>query len=52
MKKLRTRIEKFKKEMLKIKGGDFIYWHEGLSTIESLLHKISFKELQKTTREN
>jgi len=46
MKKFRIRIEEFKKEMLKVKGGEFIPWHEGLSPIESFLYKISFKELQ------
>ena len=50
MKKLRIRIENFKKNILKIKGGDFIKWHEGLSPIEKYLYEISFKELQKNER--
>ena len=52
MKKLRIRIKEIKKEILKVKGGDFLSWHESLSPIESFLYKLSFKELQKNTREN
>ena len=50
MKKLRIRIENFKKEILNIKGGDFLSWHKSLSPIESFLYKLSFKELQKNER--
>ena len=50
MKKLRNRIESFKKEILTIKGGDFASWYESLSPIESFLYKLSFKELQKNER--
>ena len=50
MKKLRNRIESFKKEILTIKGGVFASWYESLSPIESFLYKLSFKELQKNER--
>ncbi len=42
-----NRIEEFTKEILNIKGGDFIQWHEGLSPIEKFLYNIIFKNLQK-----
>tara|TARA_R110001592_G_scaffold102541_5_gene289398 strand:+ start:2754 stop:2912 length:159 start_codon:yes stop_codon:yes gene_type:complete len=44
------RTEKFTKEILKIKGGDFMQWHEGLSPIEKLLYSTIFKNLQKNER--
>ena len=48
----KERKKQFKKEILSIKGGDFIQWHEGLSPIESFLYKIIFKELQLNTKDN
>ena len=46
MKKLRVRIEEIKKELLTIKGGDFLLWYEGLSPIKKILYRKGFKELQ------
>ena len=45
-----NRIEEFTKEILNIKGGDFIQWHEGLSPIEKLYYSIVFKKLQSRER--
>ena len=50
MKKLKDRIENFKKEILTIKGEDFMPWYKSLSPIESFLYKVGFKELQKNER--
>ena len=50
MKKLKDRIDNFKKEILTIKGEDFMPWYKSLSPIESFLYKVGFKELQKNER--
>jgi hypothetical protein len=47
---MNKRIKEFTKEILNIKGGDFIQWHEGLSPIEKLLYNTIFKKLQKNER--